>query len=61
MNVTPAPYGASNWRTTGTHKIERADHIEVCDCGPANHVTGPQYATVNGIEYRTAQIVKSAS
>lgn len=45
------------WRTIGTHAIERADHVEICDCGPANHLTGPQFAVVNGVEYRTAQVI----
>lgn len=47
----PASYGpklAAKWRTQGTHFTIDG----VCGCGPANHLSGPQWATRDGIEYR---------
>lgn len=45
---------ANEWRTVGTHTaFDGTGATIICDCGPANMLTGPQYAVVNGVEYRS--------
>lgn len=56
LTITPAPASADpdKWRVSGTHRIDHADgRIEVCGCGPANHLTGPRWAVVRGVEVMT--------
>lgn len=56
LNVTPAPRGERNWRTTGTHvSYDGSGDTIICGCGPANHLSGPQWAVVKGVEYCTPQ------
>ena len=59
LTITPPPANltpeqAARWRESGTHRIDHPDgRIEVCGCGPANHLSGPRWAVVRGVEVST--------
>ena len=51
-DVTPAPANLSPgtvWREIGSHDaLTPAGVAYVCRCGPANHITGPQFSSRDG-------------